>query len=199
MGKVRRSRKKFHLEAKSQPPKPHETSISGPTPELLIKPQENLFEGVHIDFKSLNMNFDDVGSVKSFKSVKSESGKSLSKKDKLKLRREMLMKKFEVLNQQKLHDKRKKTPVVGDMNPLHDALPSLESLLKSRASIPYKQSTQPQKKKGIEKSKKIKKNQLQGIKMFQHIMKNKQFKEKPQLVIDQHLKSLLEQEKKSFN
>ncbi|EFA00766.1 ribosome biogenesis protein SLX9 homolog [Tribolium castaneum] len=197
MGKVRRQRKKFHLEASPQAPKPQETPIAGPVSELVIKPQENIFEGLRIDFDSLNKNLDDVRSVKSFKSVKSESGKSLSKKEKLKLRREMLMKKFEVMNQEKLRDKRKKTPVVGDMNPLHDALPSLESLLKSRSSIPFKQNAQPKKKKGIEKNKKIKKNQLQGIKMFQHIMKNKQFVKNPKRVIDQHVKTLLEQEKKS--
>lgn len=191
MGKVRKQRKKLHLEAKSQ------SSGSQAAPEMLIKPQENLFEGIHIDFNSLNKNLsDDVRSVKSFKSVKSESGKSLSKKDKLKLRREMLLKKFEAINQQKLRDKKKKTPVVGDMNPLHDALPSLESLLKNRPKISYKQHEQHlKKKKGIEKSKKIKKNQLQGIKMFQHIIKNKQFQKNPQLAVEQHVKGLLQHEK----
>jgi hypothetical protein len=203
MGKVRRQRKKFHLEAKT----PVQVSLDqkmrlaevSATPELLIKPQENMFDGLHIDVGSLNKNLsDDVRSVKSFKSAKSDLGTTITKKDKLKMRREILLKKFEMMNQNKLSEKRKKTPVVGDMNPLRDALPSLDSLLKSTANVSYgKQSAQPKKKKGIEKTKKLKKNQLQGVKLFQHIFKNKQYQKDPQTAIAQHVKAMLDNEKRS--
>ncbi|RZB39361.1 SLX9 domain containing protein [Asbolus verrucosus] len=206
MGKQRRQRKKFHLDAKTARPNVLSSENSVTEAHIIHHPlmesEGNIFEGLHIDIDSLNKKLaEDTQSVKSFKSVKSELGKSISKKDKLKMRREMFLKKFEIMNQmkqeKKLLSKRKNTPVVGDMNPLHDALPSLESLLKTRSNIPYKQNSQPKKLRGIEKASKQKKNQLQGIKMFQQIFRNKQFQKDPHVAISQHVKAVLEHEKSS--
>ncbi|KAJ3664377.1 hypothetical protein Zmor_008554 [Zophobas morio] len=201
MGKVRRQRKKFHLPANQTKPttfgleKPIETETAS-GPEFLIAPQENLFANLNIDVGNLNKSLpDDVRSVKSFKSVKSESEKIISKKGKLKLRRELLMKKFEAIKEEKQLVKKKKA-VGGDLNPLRDALPSLESLLKSKGNVPYKQKPQ-KKRRGIEKAKTIKKNQLQGIQVFQQMFKSKQFQKDPQVAIAQQIKAVLENDKSS--
>ncbi|KAL8173209.1 UNVERIFIED_CONTAM: hypothetical protein K2H54_042407 [Gekko kuhli] len=67
----------------------------------------------------------------------------LSKKDKMKLRKERWLQKIEDIKLarklQKAEAKRKATPVVGDMNPLMDALPELSDLVTvSKFSKPLK-------------------------------------------------------------
>ncbi|CAH0545692.1 unnamed protein product [Brassicogethes aeneus] len=202
MGKQRRIRQKLHISSQKKK-KPATESMSMETAPLLpiTPPKENIFAGLNIDFTNLKKNLnDDVQSVKSYKSAKSEAGsnKILPKKEKLKLRRDVLMKKIDAVNQMKkqlkVRNKRKNVSVIGDTNPLHDALPSLESLLQSRASMKHKEKEQP-KKKAVEKSRKRKNNLLTGIKMIKQTLKNKQFSKNPLEAISQHVRAVVDNEK----
>lgn len=208
MGKVKRLRHKLHIAAKKEKATPQspESNISQDLPDIVLPlPNDNLFAGLNIDINSLKTKLnDDVRSVKSFKSnKKSENSKQtvISKKDKLKARRDMLMRKIGALDQMKkdlkLRQKRKTTAIIGDTNPLHDALPSLESLLKNRPNI--KQNVaKPKKKKGIEKARKRKKELIHGVKIYKNVMGNKTFQKNPLEAISQHVQALVNQEKQNM-
>ncbi|KAJ8941182.1 hypothetical protein NQ314_010481 [Rhamnusium bicolor] len=151
MGKLKRQRQKFHVSKNIQPEGKTDSFLQDTASLLpLTSPKENLFAGINVDLINIKKKrLDDVQSVKSYKSLKSEIGrKIISKKEKLKLRREVLLKKVDIVQQMKkelkLREKRKNTSLIGDTNPLHDALPSLESLLKSRSNIKYNVPTQNQ-------------------------------------------------------
>lgn len=206
-GKLKRQRKKLHFPAKShhhQLLDNQKFALDDTVPLLPISPpKENLFAGLNIDINNLQKSLvsDDVQSIKSYKSLKSESEKPiLSKKEKIKLRREMLLKKIDTVNQMKkefkLREKRKKTTIIGDTNPLHDALPSLESLLKGKSNIKYN-NTKTIKKKGIEKATQRKKKLVEGVKIFKQTLKNKDFKKNPLEAISIHVKAVVDQELKT--
>lgn len=207
MGKVKRLRQKLHIAAKKEKAAPQslENNISRDLPDVVLPlPNDNLFAGLNIDINSLKTKLnDDVRSVKSFKSIRLENSKQtvVSKKDKLKARRDMLMRKIGALDQMKkdlkLRQKRKTTAIIGDTNPLHDALPSLESLLKNRPNI--KQNiAKPKKKKGIEKARKRKKELIQGVKVYKTVLGNKTFQKNPLEAISQHVQALVIQEKQNM-
>lgn len=207
MGKVKRLRQKLHIAAKKEKAAPQslENNISRDLPDVVLPlPNDNLFAGLNIDINSLKTKLnDDVRSVKSFKSIRLENSKQtvVSKKDKLKARRDMLMRKIGALDQMKkdlkLRQKRKTTAIIGDTNPLHDALPSLESLLKNRPNI--KQNiAKPKKKKGIEKARKRKKELIQGVNIYKTVLGNKTFQKNPLEAISQHVQALVIQEKQNM-
>ncbi|XP_018567734.1 protein FAM207A [Anoplophora glabripennis] len=204
-GKLKRQRKKLHIPAKSQKFPENQASPKGDTVPLLpiSPPKEDLFAGLNIDINNIKKSLvsDDVQSIKSNKSSKSESGKQiLPKKEKIKLRRELLLKKIDTVNQMKkelkIRERRKNTAVIGDTNPLHDALPSLESLLKNKSSINYN-NTKTIKKRGIEKATQRKKKLVEGVKIFKQTLKNKDFKKNPLEAISIHVKAMVEQELKN--
>lgn len=200
---MKRSRQKFHTAANQRPlltqrfENPSETK----SPESVLPvPSDNLFAGLDIDISKLKTKLNsEAQSVKSFKSTKSEkSGQNaMSKKDKLKLRREMLMKKIDAVNHMKknlkIREKRKKVAIMGDTNPLHDALPSLESLLKNRPSA-KKQAPVPRKPKAVEKADRRKKELIHGVKLFKSVLKNKHFRVNPLEAISKQVQAVVAQQ-----
>lgn len=194
MGKQRRQRQKLHISA-SDTKKANAT----PDPEIqmntalpLVVPTEDVFQGLNIDFNNLHTTIDDTASVKSLKPTK-----FVSKRDKLKLRRDILLKKIDAVTQMKkdyrARNKRKKTVIMGDTNPLHDALPSLESLLKSSES---KQKLRPPpKSKAIQKAAKRKKSLIKDVGLFKKILADKRFKVNPMNAISKHVKAVVNNEK----
>lgn len=204
MGKQRRERHKLHLPSQKSKKTDEELDNSMDTLLPLTPPKDNLFSDIKIDFSSINKTIpDDVQSIKSFKSVKSEAGgnKILPKKEKLRLRRERLMKKIDTVTQLKkelkLRKKRENTSIIGNTNPLHDALPSLESLLKSRPNINFK-SKEPPKKKAIDKASKRKKNLIHGIDMIKQTLRDKRFNNNPLDAISNHIKAVVDYERSNL-
>ncbi|XP_066148184.1 ribosome biogenesis protein SLX9 homolog [Euwallacea fornicatus] len=190
MGKVRRLRRKYHAASKTevQPPQP---PLEKHTPSLrpLSIPSDDLFASVNINFEDLKTRLsDDTEDVKSQKSVSSKVSR-LPKKDKLKMRREMFLKKMDAIKQAKQELKqRKKAPVIGDTKALRDALPSLENLFKERPNVKY--SIVEPKNKGIQKSKVRRKELVQGVKTFKAILRNKAFKKDPMKALFEHIQAM---------
>ncbi|KAF2883148.1 hypothetical protein ILUMI_23016 [Ignelater luminosus] len=207
MGKQRRQRQKLHLPAKDKSEVNDDQLEEGmdtlPSQPILMQPSENLFAGIDINFDHLKKDLlDDVRSVKSFKSLKSEVGgnKAMLKKDKIKLRRNMLLKKIDLLHEVKLKNKqrkkRKNISIIGDTNPLHDALPSLESLLKEKSTrVDNKKEDGSKKRKGIEKARKRKKQLVQGVQMMKNVLNNKNFQKDPLKMISQQVKTVVDRSK----
>lgn len=194
MGKIRRTRQKYHASPKGKDVADNSSNMENESStSILIKPPDNLFAGLDINSISLNKKLnDDIVSVKSFKSIKSEltTEKALTKKDKLKLRRELLMQKIDTVNQMKKEvkerKKRKNISIIGDTNPLHDALPSLESLLKRKNEKLSMQK--PEKPKAVRKASQRKKKLLQNVDIYKKLLKSKDLKTNSLSDIAEHVK-----------
>ncbi|XP_061463600.1 ribosome biogenesis protein SLX9 homolog [Rhineura floridana] len=162
----------------------------------------NIFAGVKIDPKSLVKKLDiDTRSI--FSVLKGEDDKALlSKKEKMKLRRDRWLQKIENIKlakeQQKAEAKRKATPVVGDMHPLMDALPELSDLVtvnksgkqpkgqaKKKVLTNFSQMKSPQKRKVL----------LEEVAQFHKTISNPLFKASPLRVIGEHLSKRLKLER----
>ncbi|XP_078536677.1 ribosome biogenesis protein SLX9 homolog [Lissotriton helveticus] len=130
----------------------------------------------------------------------------LSKKEKVKLRRDRWLQKIDTLKlaQQKLKEqaKRKATPVVGDMRALVDALPELSDLLTVRKPrMPRKQPKTSVKKKVVEPTdysqmKPAQKRRLveEEVARFHEVISNPSYKANPLALIGEHLSKKMKQE-----
>lgn len=144
MGKVKKLRQKFTNATKQDDQKVVGTELGS---KLTIN--KNVFAGSKFDFSKLsdfsydrlvNENHDeDDDATAAPKLVKMPSIiKTITKKDKMKNRRNNLLKKIDNVQKAKKEDKakkrREKTAIIGDLRPLQDALPSLASLMKFKPS-----------------------------------------------------------------
>ncbi|XP_044731722.1 protein FAM207A [Chrysoperla carnea] len=198
MGKIRHQRKKYHLSRNSAEPINADETYNSQLPilPLLINEKQNIFADVKISFNDLKKTLnDDTKSVKSFKSFKSEisDGKRLSKKDKIALRHEFILNKINVVEQARkstlAKKKREQTEIIGDLLPLRDALPALETLIQSTSSQNLKSTQIIQKKKPIEKRRIREKNTVKNVKTFRALISNKEFKKNPLKMMTEIIKS----------
>ncbi|KAJ8247067.1 hypothetical protein GJAV_G00258390 [Gymnothorax javanicus] len=133
-----------------------------------------------------------------------EKKKQLTKKDKMKERRERWLNKISAITrareQQVAQARRKATPVVGDMRPLADALPELSQLVGSSRTSTHRKARVPVKKKpdptDFSLMKPAQKRKLIETEMarFSEAVKNSNFKTNPLAAIGEHLRKKLKQE-----
>ncbi|KAG5888403.1 hypothetical protein JTB14_032093 [Gonioctena quinquepunctata] len=199
MGKVRKPKQKktdSSLKTAAESPPNNDNKSENDDPFLSLK--LNLDDLIDIPKKSKS---DDTRSLLSYKALKSNEStkKIIKKKDKLNLKKRLLMKKIDMVNQMKkelkVRDKRKKTLLIGDTNPLHDALPSLESLLKNKSNINIKLAERKKKTKAIEKAKQRKRKIVDDISIFKKALKDKTFKSNPFDAISNHIQAIVEMDK----
>ncbi|XP_015275242.1 PREDICTED: protein FAM207A [Gekko japonicus] len=173
----------------------------GPPEKVQTFLPSNIFAGVKIDPKTLVKKLDaDSRSIVSV--IKGEEKKVLlSKKDKMKLRKERWLQKIEDIKLarklQKAEAKRKATPVVGDMNPLMDALPELSDLVTvskfskqpkiqaKKTAANFSQMKPAQKRRVLE----------DDIAQFHKVLSDPLFKASPLALIGVHLSKRLKQER----
>ncbi|XP_069790320.1 ribosome biogenesis protein SLX9 homolog isoform X2 [Narcine bancroftii] len=110
----------------------------------------SLFAGTKIDPKLLVRKLDSED-CKTVVSSKKGDKVQIPKKEKIKQRRERWLQKIEMIKlateKKKAQEKRKSTPVVGDMQPLSDALPELKDLIgASNSSMTNKLKSNEKKK-----------------------------------------------------
>uniref|UniRef100_A0A803YG76 SLX9 ribosome biosis factor n=1 Tax=Meleagris gallopavo TaxID=9103 RepID=A0A803YG76_MELGA len=160
----------------------------------------DIFSGLTIDPDSLVKKLDlDSRSIVSSKT--GLEGKTLlSKKEKMKLRKERWLQKIESVKlakrKQKAEAKRKATPVVGDMQPLMEALPELSDLtagIKGRKPSKRYVSLKPADfcmMKQAQKHKLLEEEMAQ----FHDVIADPRYKAHPLLVISEHLSERLRQE-----
>lgn len=149
----------------------------------------NLFDGISITEDILKQQLPDFDQL-SVKSIKSE-GMQLSKKDKRALKHELFMKKINAIEKARQNlretEKRRKMPVVGDMKPLKDALPTLELLSKKSTDEKKKQiSSKPLSSRSSFAKKKA---LLEDIAIFHQVINDDSFKQNPAEVIKTYLKN----------
>lgn len=212
MGKIKRQRRKLHPPAAK--PKVNDESDQmdedGLQPSTVF-PTQGLFAGSvgghslpdHSQGKSWGEEEEDEeDDRRSFISKKSVKGdKQLSKVEKRKLRHERWLEKIDTINtaKRKASDAKKRAdvPVVGDMHPLHDALPELSEILRigQQHGQTKSKNNQPDKKpRATPKMKDRQKLMLEETARFHEVLKHSAFKKSPFATINLHLKNKLAQE-----
>ncbi|XP_013926955.1 PREDICTED: protein FAM207A [Thamnophis sirtalis] len=161
----------------------------------------DIFSGVNIDPKILVKKLD-TDSRNPVSVIKDEDEKVMSKKEKMKMRKERWLQKIESIKlakqQHKAEAKRKATPVVGDMHPLMNALPELSDLVTVSKFCKQRNTVQKKKKvltnfnqmKSAQKRKVLEEEMAQ----FHKTISNPLFKANPLSIISQHLSKRLKQE-----
>uniref|UniRef100_A0A8V0YXA5 Family with sequence similarity 207 member A n=1 Tax=Gallus gallus TaxID=9031 RepID=A0A8V0YXA5_CHICK len=162
----------------------------------------DIFSGLTIDPDSLVKKLDlDSRSIVSSRTGLEEKT-LLSKKEKMKLRKERWLQKIESVKlakqKQKAEAKRKATPVVGDMQPLMEALPELSDLT---AGIKGRKPSKRHEKTKAEPAdfcmmKQAQKHRLleEEVAQFHEVIADPRYKANPFLVISEHLSKRLRQE-----
>ncbi|XP_050772537.1 ribosome biogenesis protein SLX9 homolog isoform X2 [Gopherus flavomarginatus] len=162
----------------------------------------DVFAGMKIDPKTLVKKLDlDSRSVVSAQTGVEEKT-LLPKKEKMKLRKERWLQKIEGLKlarqKQKAEAKRKATPVVGDMQPLLEALPELSEL--TTASKARKQPKSHRRAKAeptdFNQMKPAQKRKLleEEVARFHEVIANPVYKANPLAAISEHLCKRLKEE-----
>ncbi|EAT36988.1 AAEL010970-PA [Aedes aegypti] len=141
----------------------------------------------------------DAGKVKKLRKT---TISRLNKKEKIKFRKDEMLKKVELtqkaFKEDKLKKKREKTAVTGDMRPLLDALPSLDSLFKMKSADTIKTGVPKYDKKAIPKTKqqlkveRLKKKKVDFLARCQkvnQVLKSKKFKKNPKKMIAEHIRN----------
>lgn len=126
----------------------------------------------------------------------------LNKKEKVKFRKEEILKKVELtqkaFKEDKLKKKREKTAVTGDMRPLLDALPSLDSLFKMKSADTIKTGVPKYDKKVVPKTKqqlkveRLKKKKVDFLARCQkvnQVLKSKKYRKNPKKMIAEHIRN----------
>ncbi|XP_053688288.1 ribosome biogenesis protein SLX9 homolog [Sabethes cyaneus] len=122
----------------------------------------------------------------------------LNKKDKKKFRKEELLTKIKLtqtaFKEDKEKRKREKTVVTGDLRPLLDALPSLDSLIKLKSANVVKTGV-PEYDQNISKKKRparLHKKRANIVKQFNkmnQVLNSKQFKRNPKKMIAEYIRN----------
>lgn len=149
-----------------------------------------------------NKNDEKVPTLVKSKKLRKIAISRLNKKDKFKFRKEEVLKKIELtqkaFQEDKQKKKREKTAVTGDMRPLLDALPSLDSLFKLKSADAIKTGVPKYDKKAAPKTKqqlrgeRLKKKRAEFLKRCQkvnQVLKSKKFKKDPKKMIAEHIRN----------
>ncbi|KAM6268479.1 ribosome biogenesis protein SLX9 homolog [Porphyrio hochstetteri] len=161
-----------------------------------------VFSGLKIDPDTLVKKLDlDSRSVVSTRTGLEEKT-VLSKKEKMKLRKERWLQKIESVKlakqKQKAEAKRKATPVVGDMQPLMEALPELSNLTTGGRGRKPPQSHGKGKAEPADfcLMKQAQKHRLleEEVARFHEVITNPRYRANPLMAISEHLSRRLRQE-----
>ncbi|XP_078085105.1 ribosome biogenesis protein SLX9 homolog [Mustelus asterias] len=162
----------------------------------------SLFAGTVIDPKALVRNLD--VDCKTVVSSKKGDKIQLTKKEKLKQRHERWLEKIELIKQaerkKKAQEKRRAVPVVGDMQPLADALPELTDLLTAASNVSTANKSKSLRKKPevpqYNKMRHAQKRKLieDEVARFKATINDAIYKADPLALVSQHLLKRLRQE-----
>uniref|UniRef100_A0A8W8L6L0 Uncharacterized protein n=1 Tax=Magallana gigas TaxID=29159 RepID=A0A8W8L6L0_MAGGI len=182
MGKQKRSRQKFHNAAvkpkgdKKQDEDSAMESMDTASMSGRSALTSNVFKDLKIDKEDLVQKLPNDWDTKSAITSTSLKGLQLKKKDRKKLRHELLVQKLDAVEAAKKAAKEKKKkqsmPVVGDIGLLGEALPTLDMLLKSDEH----------------------KKKMKDIELFRQVYTHPSYAENPRGTIHEHLQNKLKQE-----
>ncbi|XP_061164056.1 uncharacterized protein LOC133173133 [Saccostrea echinata] len=202
MGKQKRGRQKYHNAAvkpknvtKEEGKADQEEMETSSTPSVPAV-TGNMFKSVKISMEDLAQKLPTDWDTKSAITSTSLKGLQLKKKDRKKLRRELLVQKLDAVEAAEKAAKEKKrkqsAPVVGDIGLLGEALPTLDMLLKSDEH--KKKECNKEKPRSILKEKKRQKQMLKDMELFHQVYSHPSYSKDPRATIHEHLQNKLKQE-----
>ncbi|XP_067121479.1 ribosome biogenesis protein SLX9 homolog isoform X1 [Centruroides vittatus] len=193
MGKIRKERT-FHYTTKKNSDKVQETPTNVDT-EMKLQISNlasSLFSSINITEDVLKQKLPDFdqANVKGFASNRMQ----MSKKDKRQLRHQLFIQRINVMMKRKQdlkeRAKRRQMPIVGDMKPLEDALPTLELLLKqNNVKTEEKKLTKPLACRSTYARQKA---MLEDIATFHQVLNHPAFKQDSASTIKTHLQNKLQ-------
>uniref|UniRef100_A0A0B6Z057 Ribosome biogenesis protein SLX9 n=1 Tax=Arion vulgaris TaxID=1028688 RepID=A0A0B6Z057_9EUPU len=213
MGKMKRVKQKLHAAAVRSKIKNSNvgdengmdvTEVVAVDPTAGGKRGESLFQNVRISSADLSKqklpDFDAQSTITS----RMFKGQNMKKKDKLKIRQEMWTTKIDLIQSAKRKAKeskrKQKTPIVGDLTPIEDALPTLELLMRESSEDSARRNRETtEKPRSIPKEKKRKEQMMKDISLFQQVLQHPVFQENASAAIKEHLKMKLQTEGKPSN
>uniref|UniRef100_A0A8D0GLF5 Protein FAM207A n=1 Tax=Sphenodon punctatus TaxID=8508 RepID=A0A8D0GLF5_SPHPU len=161
----------------------------------------DIFAGMNINSKTLVKQLDSDSKIIASTKAGVEEKPLVSKRGKMKMRRDRWLQKIEDMKlakeQQKAEAKRKATPVVGDMQPLMDALPELLDLITvSKADKHSKSNIMNAEWTDFIQMKPAQKRRLleEEVSRFHETIANPLFITNPLTAIGEHLSKRLKQE-----
>lgn len=206
MGKIRRERHKYHISAAttartdSQDVPGSNPNSSSLGPALASLPvtlsSVGVFDNVNIDTNAIVKKLPDFDQC-SVRSVLSNAmtdklGKKLTKKQKRKLRHATFIEKINAIQNAKKSakdtKKRQKTVIIGDMQPLTDALPIFDT------KQCVNSSTKDVTAKPVKKFKARQNEMLKDLEVFRQVLNDPSFQRDPEATIMDHLRNKLLQE-----
>ncbi|XP_058460863.1 uncharacterized protein LOC131436258 [Malaya genurostris] len=180
--------------------------LNGPEPKIFkISPKKTKASKIpaSVDPESLVSNAVEEDKLVKTKKLRKQVIGWLNKKNKKRFRKDEVLKKIELTQKafkdDKERKKREKTVVTGDMRPLLDALPALDSLFKLKVADSIKTGVPKYDKKAAPKTKRqikasqMKKNRvdfLNRCKKMNQILKSKKFKNNPKKLIADHIRNV---------
>uniref|UniRef100_A0A8C0J0U4 SLX9 ribosome biosis factor n=1 Tax=Chelonoidis abingdonii TaxID=106734 RepID=A0A8C0J0U4_CHEAB len=180
--------------------------LSALEPALMVCPSDwaflssDVFAGMKIDPKTLVKKLDlDSRSVVSAQTGVEEKT-LLPKREKMKLRKDRWLQKIEGVKlarqKQKAEAKRKATPVVGDMQPLMEALPELSELTTTSKARKQPKSHGRAKAEPTDfnQMKPAQKRKQEEVARFHEVIANPVYKANPLAAISEHLCKRLKEE-----
>ncbi|XP_055528464.1 ribosome biogenesis protein SLX9 homolog [Wyeomyia smithii] len=178
--------------------------LNGPEPESFKIPTATKGTGQFLtEVKQSPLKTIDIEDDKSekCKKLRKLAISRLNKKDKKKFRKEELLNKIKLtqasFKEDKEKKKREKTVVTGDMRPLLDALPSLDSLIKLKATntiktgVPeYERGFSRKNRRGrFEPAAKQRTPKIQQYNRLNQVLNSKQFKKNPKKMIAEYIRN----------
>lgn len=142
--------------------------------------------------------------VPTFKADKAErkpgtfnASNRVKKKDRMKIKKDLLRKKLHVCELLKKEEKdakaRKKTAVVGDMKPMEETLKSIDHDIVEEEEEKKKKEldakSKPKKAKGTLKQKKAQQNFLKNVSIFNQVNKHPEYVKNPLQTISTHIEN----------
>ncbi|XP_014673807.1 PREDICTED: protein FAM207A-like [Priapulus caudatus] len=127
-----------------------------------------------------------------------KSSVQMKKKDKRKERHDAWLQKVGAITQakekQKTARRRANLPIVGDLKPLEDALPTLDLLLKESGRGKMERNEEPIKVKWTRSVKQKQKQMMEDMKTFQQVLNHPEYQKNPLGVISLHLKNKIQEQ-----
>jgi len=213
MGKIKSRRHKYHLAAKKVEQREQDAAansqsgIDNVQQSLpLPTPTFNPFAGLKIDPASLNIPPPEEWDRKTVVSIHKEITKGKNKKEKAKMRKELLLRKLEATRELELALKSKKqrerTVITKDLQPLLDSLPTVdlihhevtEKTKKSQMKGRGDSATRVPKDRNSMKTGRKQKEMLKDIDMFKKVLENEHFKANPAETMLNHLTLFVQKE-----
>ncbi|XP_056012814.1 uncharacterized protein LOC130052332 [Ostrea edulis] len=202
MGKHKRGRQKYHNAAvkpkNDEKPESEDTGLESmeTSSNAGTAVTSNVFKNLKIKNEDLVQKLPNDWDTKSAITSTSLKGLHLKKKDRKKLRHELLVQKLDAVEAAKIAAKEKKrkekTPVVGDIGLLGEALPTLDMLLKSDEQ--KKREGNKEKPRSIPKERQRRQQMLKDMEAFRQVYTHPSYLENPRETIHQHLQNKLQQE-----